>query len=221
MKKIIITLSILFSCIAFECVLVAQPSVYHQADTKSERESIAVQQIRDLKKGVLLVRLRASSKTIKAYEERGFKKKAEETREKLFIQNKKLMKTLKKSFNFCPVYFFYSSDTKALQNGEMQGRFLNESLQKDASIELDVQNTTYLILELTSVLEPQSALNNEEGNNYHRNTTLSRALVIKDTNFEQLRDPFPYAVASTFDRLLNRRVRKLNGALHGFYRRYH
>ncbi|MGB0932590.1 MAG: hypothetical protein ACPGVB_17530, partial [Chitinophagales bacterium] len=97
----------------------------------------AVENIKNLQKGALLVRLKTRQNTIDAFKERGYKKMARQVEEKQLQSNKKLMTTFQKHFNFCKVYFFYSNDSDKVLEKDLSGIFLNKDLEKDASIKVD------------------------------------------------------------------------------------
>ena len=76
------------------------------AQTKQEiAKEQAVEQIKQMKSGVLLVRLYDKHKVVEALKEKGMVKRAEAIAKKQEVLNKEIAASFK-DFNFCKVYFF-------------------------------------------------------------------------------------------------------------------
>lgn len=153
------------------------------------REQRAKRQIVELRNGVLLVRLRTQENAIKQLQKTD-KRLADALRKNQYKENKQLADAFRKDFNFCPVYFFYSTDSEKLLNGEMKGLLLNEGLEKDTTVRLPEKPV--FVAEITNIEEfrPEQFPAQTEAN-----AEMSfRALVIRDSKLNQLASPFPYYV---------------------------
>lgn len=174
----------------------------------------AIKNIQKLRKGALLVRLKTRQSTINAFQKRGYKKLAQEVENKQMEKNKKLMNAFTENFNFCEVYFFYSEDSEKVMGQEWEGIFLNDKLEKDASIVLE--KDFVLTVEMGPLVAEPSVVD-AEGISSHPNTmSYEGTLVIKDNNFEQLKRPFPFYVKAG-QKFLEKKVAKLNRRLHNFH----
>ncbi|MFK7905055.1 MAG: hypothetical protein AB8B69_08020 [Chitinophagales bacterium] len=173
----------------------------------------AVSNIQKLQKGALLVRLKTRKKTIDAFKNSGYLKMADQVEMKQKAKNQKLMNAFRKNFSFCEVYFFYSEDSEKIMEGEYEGIFLNENLEKDARIVL--KEDFILTAEVGSIVKDPVSVD-ASGNEYAATSGMSESvLIIKDSNFEQLRRPFPYYVKAG-DRFIDKKVAKLNKRLFAF-----
>ena len=209
--------------IALVCLLLvgnhalAQSSLPYNNNNNPEQTSLrdkeaASNNIRNMRKGALLVRLKTRQNTIDAFKKKGYVKLAKQVEEKQKVRNKKMMKAFQKHFDFCKVYFFYSNDSEKILKENWEGIFLNENLEQDASISVNEEfifTADVGFLKRTHLEEPETKS--------HSNTGMSdNILVIKDSEFSQLRRPFPYYIKVS-DRYMERKVAKLNTRLH----RYH
>ncbi|HPD64734.1 MAG TPA: hypothetical protein P5050_08850 [Bacteroidia bacterium] len=144
--------------------------------------NLAYQHILALKEGVLLVRLKTSDNIIQHLNNAGKTEEAEKIRQQQRIENLEIVASFKKYFRFCPVYFFYSTQTAEAMSGNFKGILLNDSLQADSMINFLPQ--IYYFAEF-GYLDL-----NEEGST----GTGIEALIIKDKAFNQLERPFPFYV---------------------------
>ncbi len=174
----------------------------------------AIKNIQKLRKGALLVRLKTRQGTIDAFQKRGYRKMAKEVKNKQMEKNKKLMNAFIKNFNFCEVYFFYSEDSEKVIAQEWEGIFLNKKLEKDVSIVLE--KDFVLTAEIGPLIAEPSVID-AEGVPSHPNTmSYEGTLVIKDSNFEQLKRPFPFYIKAG-QKFIEKKVAKLNRRLHNFH----
>jgi hypothetical protein len=159
---------------------------------------------------VLLVRLKTSENKIRVLKELGDTIQALRVAEEQRNANLEIVQAFKQYFNFCPVYFFYSTYSGQVKKGELTGYFLNDRLEPDSSVRLD--NKLYYIAEF-SVIEPDTferdagsrKLADEGAIAYSRNI---EALIIRDQRFIQLSKPFPYYIKTT-DLFRRRSVREM------------
>ena len=179
----------------------------------------AAKNIDNLKEGALLIRLKTRSKSLKAYEKAGATYVANKIRKKRDTENKKIMALFDEYFDFCPTYFFYTDDTDVILSGECENVFLNRELKKDKNIVLD--KDFYLIAEFDVLLEeklwPDSVLAANNQNKVYQHQALNKVIVIKDKNFEQLKDPFPFYVKASAERFWPRKIAKLNRRFHKYF----
>ena len=165
--------------------------IKRQTSTKKESpEKRAANQIKELKNGVLLVRLRTQENAIKSLEKAKNQAGADKIRMQQAHANKRLINAFQSNFTFCPVYFFYSWDTEKVMNGNISGILLDHNLNYDPNLILP--DKPFYIAELTNVEQERPDPNDLTSSN---NSEASfPALVIRDSTFNQLADPFPYFV---------------------------
>lgn len=198
----------------------------------SQRDK-APNQIRELKNTMLLVRLKTGENQIKAYRESGYEEKAAQLEANIQEKNMEIANAFRNYFDFCPVYFFYSSASKDIRERKMQGNLLNADLKPVGGIARPVP--TYYIAEFGNIektdekyYEGTELRENEEGVKQEQNVYYGSpdmgfsALVIRNADFLQLRDPFPYYVRTfeslpIFKRKKSKAVMKLNKKLHEYY----
>jgi len=96
---------------------------------KEKKENRREAFIRDFKNGVLLVRLQDREDNIKKIEDRGFHKEAENMRAEQRRENRETILSFGKTFDFCPVYFFYAKDSEAIRKGDFQGKVFNADFE--------------------------------------------------------------------------------------------
>jgi hypothetical protein len=165
----------------------------------------SAEQIRQLKSGTLLVRLKSSENKINALINTGEPKKATKVKEQQDLENKKIVSAFKKNFNFCNAAFFYDKNSEEILNRNFVNIFLNDSLKLDSSILIDT--TKPLFTAEFAAIEQDTAKSfshysyrhDENGRlqkveNYYTSSSDIDflALVIKDQHFIQLNKPFPY-----------------------------
>jgi hypothetical protein len=154
---------------------------------------LAMEEIKSLKKGALIVRLKTSDKSVDAYRKAGQEELAQKITEQREAENLKLVEAFKYYFKFCKVYFIYARNTDELLKRK-PGIFLNEKLRPDTSIRLT--ENYFLIAEYGSYTQ------NERTDDFHysgvyktepsNSTASTSALVILDTSLNQLQEPFPF-----------------------------
>ena len=198
--------------------------------SNKERKAEALEQIKKLHSGTLVVRLPSNAKKIAALQgliDRGkLKKKAQRrTVEKLETTKKStrsfnltMMQALKENYHFSELLFIYDTASVALKNGQYEGIFLNDSLAIDPDIEL--KNDTFLGLRF--------------GNTKSEDGQSIDAMVVMNRQLKDLSPPFPYyvrmnnifAILGTFlpeqsKVSIVKATQKLNARLNSFYRRYY
>jgi hypothetical protein len=186
-------------------------------------------QIVELHNGVLLVRLKQKQKSIDGLREQGRDKLADKVELNQKNRNSYIIDAFNSRFDFCPVYFFYSSDSKHVRNNKIDSiSFLNDSLIKDISITL--KDTNYYITEFGRV-EPEETFTYQSSTHLPKGETRAtysggsdfsfKAVTVKTKNFKQLKEPFPYyskeKSGSNKRANINNAVSKLNLSLKKFY----
>jgi hypothetical protein len=204
----------------FPALLFAQPDV-------------ARRQIIDLKNGTLLVRLMTSENKIKALQNAGYPEKAEEAKAEQAAINNKIAEAFRLNFNFCRVFFFYSSASEEVKQLQFKGNLLGYNLEPAAVIDPpieaffvaefgDLQQTDEKYRDSESFRETDSGGREAQTTYYGSPDMGLPALLIRDRDFIQLRDPFPYYVRtyeslSPVKRTAEKSVKKLNGKLQDYY----
>ncbi len=196
MRKQLICTSISILTLLFN-VLYAQEEV----DTP---ERSAAEQIQELHNGVLLVRLPTKQNSIDALMKSDRKQQAEQVRLQTRNKNLELMAAMRDEFTFCPFYFFYSYDSEHILNGQLDSvTFLGEDLNPLSNVAIG--DKLFYTAEVTLVSQDTSQKgknlrDSEESDRDNQNETKFygganmrfQALIIKDSQFNQLRRPFPY-----------------------------
>lgn len=172
------------------------------------RRIVAKDQIRNLHKGALLVRLPTSQPLIDALWQRGDTAKAEKIIDAVESNNREIVSAFNSQYSFSDVYFFYSDYSKEISNGNfsslMNGNFEDVSFPKGEVFSdyfiaefanLKPDTTRYYIGDQIEP-DPNGGLRRVKRYGDSDIGADFRALVIKDRNFVQLRDPFPYYVRS-------------------------
>ncbi len=85
--------------------------------------------IEDFRNGVLLVRLQDKHLTLKQLEERGMTKEAEQVSASQRRENREVILSFSKTFDFCPVYFFYAQNSESIRNRDLSGKVFDSEFQ--------------------------------------------------------------------------------------------
>jgi len=198
-------------------------------DLKKLKEDLAIKYIHDLKKGVLVVRLKTRQNTINALKKNNYDDKAKIVEDEVKRFNNTLMKAFEDEFDFCEVYFINSNYTNKLKYREFDSLlFYNTNMELDASIKPNLSNfliAEYSTIEADTVSYYQDSYMHrgedglEKRDSYSdRGTFGFEALLIRNDQFVQLSDPFPFYVR-TWDSSKKpyKVVRKMNKNLHRYY----
>lgn len=188
-----------------------KPYLNHNFYKEQSAQMYSRYSINKLSKGVLLVRLKTGKRGIEELEKRGMHKKAEKYQTEIDKENKQTIKAFLNNYNFCEVRFFYSDQSDKVRDMEFSNIFLTPELEVDPTLTLDPSQTFYMILDIGPLRIPESDEIVNSG------AALSRAIVIKDRDFEQMYRPFPFYVRAANQRLISHQVAKLNAS----FRFYH
>jgi hypothetical protein len=200
MKQIFLILFLLLTaCANAQQVAAGQENTVNRINY----DLLASQQIKDLKQGVLMVRLQTKAKSISAMREQGNNDLADKIEKLQNETNKAIIKAFKENFKFCPVYFFFSQySINILERQFEKVLFLNDSLLPDPNIKLS--NTNFLTAEFGAISQDTAQyfdgyyyVHGEEGleqetKSYGSSNMGFNALIIKSDKFVQLHKPFPY-----------------------------
>lgn len=199
-----------------------------------KRKRAAAAYIEDLHQGALLVRLSTRYTTVEALRARGFTQRAASLENSQRKKNREIIAAFREGFDFSPVYFFPSQCSKSVRERQWDKVvFMNDSAYNDSSIHFDTQ--PYLIAEFANIeadttryfsgyylaIDEQGL---ERRESYRTGPRMGfEALVIRNNDFVQIADPFPY-----YERtwpLLGRKpdvvVKRMNKRLHLYYNRTH
>lgn len=197
-----------------------------------DRKEAARQNIYLLREGSLLVRLDVQQPKIDYFTRYNNIEEVERIREEVRAEGLAIMDAFRTYYFFCKVYFFSSEDSRnLLQEGPDAVTFFNDSLKPDPNIRPATE--AYFVAEFSFVEQDTTSYysgstptpndeNNPEGKTYYGGSKTSKpALVIRDKEFLQLRDPFPFYVGySYFGRVKKRYrlpVKKLQEQLEAYY----
>jgi hypothetical protein len=200
------------------------------AQTKQEiAKEQAVEQIKQMKSGVLLVRLYDKHKVVEALKEKGMVKRAEAIAKKQEVLNKEIAASFK-GFNFCKVYFFYSGHSVHLINGELEKVDLYEDdliLAKESKI-----TTKYVIADFGMMSDepetrtetkqkPESGISEKKTYKGTNTSTSIKTMYLRNSDLTMMGRPFPYYVrfhpSPIKKRTYQEVVDKMNEQLNDFY----
>ncbi len=197
--------------------------------------ALATTQIKQLKGGVLLIRLHSKKNLTDTLRKKGMPEQAEEIEKKQSYYNLEIIHAFRESFNFCPVYFFYSEYSEAVKKKQFDKViFLNEKLRQDTSIKFNAQQffcaefgtisndtsrSSVTHYETDSGKQPEAHTKQYEGADGP--TTGITGIIIESDQFIQLRKPFPFykrTYTSVFGkRIIKNAVAGMNENLLAFY----
>ncbi|HKR05436.1 MAG TPA: hypothetical protein VJY62_12445 [Bacteroidia bacterium] len=226
-------------CIAFILFALIPTAVYAQekgADKKvSQRKQARIlmkEQIKQLKAGVLLVRLQTKENAVSSLKEIRKYKLADRIMKRQLRYNKEIISAFKNNFTFCPAYFFFSNYSDSILSGQTNGIvFLNDNLEPDTTIKLN--NEKFLTAEF-GIIEQETTKHfsnyyyfpgengpQQKSAYYNKSNMRFGALKIMSGQLEQLKRPFPYYVRTfdflPFKRKPSKTVMRMNKLLAGYY----
>lgn len=195
--QLIITF-LLISGVFFTATLVAQDL------PAKDRKVIAVQAIKELKDGTMILRLKSKNNKITKLNELlaaptlndvnrlKITEELEETIAERDNYNQTLIDAFDKYYSFSKLYLMYDTASISLKNGVRSGIFLDKSLNPDPTIEIP-EGPFYLV---------------RTGTTDSSSTTGVAAIVIMDRHLKDMLRPFPYYVRTNdlgriFTRIFN------------------
>lgn len=176
------------------------------------RRVAAKQQIRALDDGMLLVRLRTAQPLIDRLKNYGAPDKTEEVIKKVDEENLDIVDAFESHYVFSKVYYFYSTFSTEVKNGDLSS-VMNADLEIVSFSQSDTAD--YYIAEFANLKpdtgryyidssiepDPNGGLRRVKRYGDYDIGANIQALVIKDKNYIQLRDPFPYYKRSILNSL--------------------
>jgi len=181
----------------------------------------AIKQIKQLKDGALLVRLRTSVYKIAAMRKLGFDRLADETKKEQRAHNLKLVQAFNAYYRFSEVRFFYSDQSQQVRDRNFEGIFLNDQLEIDSNIVLrnsknvftaefaDLERDTTKYFSHYEMVQTGNFQQQRVERYYGDSRNSFMALVVKDDQFNQLDRPFPYYSRAAFKLLEEEPSRKI------------
>lgn len=200
--------------------------------TPKELNQLMKEYIVQLHNGALLMQLKTNEKTIEALQKAGNTAIANEVEKKQIAINIRIIRAFQEKFHFCPVYFFYSTDIKQIEQQQFAKiHFLNENLKVDTSIKLKEPHFLIATFDNTQANETTQivykyAVKQADGKTvqkvYPGSFKLSmNALIIKNAQNVQLQRPFPYFTKTNRTNLKScnfaKVIRKMDKKLTKFY----
>ena len=183
------------------------PGVIYDTLGTEARTDMAKKAIKDLKNGVLVVRLKSGNSQMKAMErvanspnvaakdKERFELKMAALRKSIQAENERLIKSLQAHYLFSEVLYIMDTSIYLLKENIQNGYFLNEQMEVDTSISLRYRN--YLVAYYGAPLSSQK--NGMEG------------IVVLDRDLIEMTDPFPFFTGiSTSRKELGKFFRKKN-----------
>ena len=192
--RIVFLLSILVLMVLGSCYT---PTVIQ--DTASSED------IRNLKQGYLLVRLRNVDRQVALLRQRRQRTQANRIRVQQKLTNARIVEAFRDHFDFCPVYFFYSNNSRNVIERSLDSLVLDhQMLPVDSGLLTDKK---FLAAEFADIQPPADGAG-------------LPALIVMNDELRQLADPFPYYVRTTVlgkEDMEDNAVRLLNEKLTAFY----
>ncbi len=169
----------------------------------NKNSDLAKQNITQLKKCGLAVKLITQEKQIEQLFDQGQEHSAELIKQRTQSFNKKIRDQLQQFYDFSDVYYFFSSDREVVRSSNYREVLYDNQMKK---ISKNVC-PEFSILEFGNIRQDQ-------------NKNYSNSWTIKDRNFRALPSPFPYT-KKTFDCFMTKEGRSeiacLNKKLHRYY----
>jgi len=171
-------------------------------------------QIAALRNSVLLVRLASVEKKAEALRKQGQDSLATQVIAGQKQKNLEIIRAFHQHFDFCPVYFFYNSETSALLRGEKIS-FLSDNLEPDQTITLTKND--FFIAEIGNM---NPVFEEGEQDLSVLSDVSKYGFVIYNSQLQLPSPPFPYFVKGedlVTDRTTEQLVWLMNKELHSFY----
>jgi hypothetical protein len=201
------------------------PHLYkdHKSDTSFKdfnqlKQEVAKAQINALKNGALLVRLKTNENSISKLKAAGNYDLAAQIERETYLNNKQIVKGFVKEFNFCPVYFFYSTYSDSVKHKNPEGIFLDTNLVLNPNIKCVAD--FYLIAENGGIYDSSIGIVPIEQAEKAKETgtvTKNVAIVVKNRYYIQLHKPFPFFQKGYSLNKYSEFVKKFNKELEEFY----
>lgn len=167
----------------------------------------ASKQIRELKNTMLLVELKDAGKAAESLKSQGETEKALKLEAGIHQRNQEIASAFREYFKFCPVYFFYDSAKDEIIRMHFMNNLMDWDLKPLKAISRPVP---MFYVAGFGYLDSRP-----EGS---RSGAHVKALVIRNHQFVQLKEPFPYYVKTgSLEGHFGNKVKKLNKKLNAYY----
>ena len=175
------------------------------------QDSLAWEQVKKLRNGVLIVRLKTKEKTIEAYRNAGNIKLADKIAADKKKENLAIVDAFEKEFRFCPVRFIFSDDSRNLLAKDTISLLTSDlSIQRRASL----NDTFYLMAEyglpLDNVRDKPDVAKHQFETTEGSSPAGSLGFVMLNTDNKQLQPPFP---AVAYPNPLSPKESQMSGAV--------
>lgn len=182
---------------------------------RTKRWLVANWQINQLAdSGALVVRLKSNKKAIDILKKENRLNAAKQIEIQTYNENKMMVRSFYKHYNFSKLYFIYDYSSDSLLKGYRQGFFLDSNLQRNRNIQM--KEKFYLLAERDYVVQSSIGFVTEADAKKITETGApikQVAIIIKNKYGHQLKDPFPYYVKGTnlskYDIYVQKLVKKL------------
>lgn len=157
------------------------------------RKLISAWQIKNLKTGALVVKLKTNKYLIEALQKEGRDELAQQKKMEMLGINKNVSKAFRNEYKFSKIYFIYSYNSDTLLKGARTSIFLDSNLVVDPTITMT--ESYYLICEPDYIYNSSIGFVPEDSARFQteRGTpTLESPIVIKNKYGHQLKKPFPF-----------------------------
>ena len=146
------------------------------------QDSASSEDIRNLHDGFLLVRLRSVDRQVALLRQRRQRTQANRMRVQQKLVNGRIVKAFRDNFDFCPVYFFYSNNSRAVIDHNLDSLVLDhQMLPVEPGL---LAGKKFLAAEFADIQPPADGAG-------------LPALIVMNDQLRQLADPFPYYVRTT------------------------
>lgn len=163
-------------------------------------------QLTELKDSFILVRLKTNDLKIEALQNRGRNREAQIAKNIQYQENRETILSFEQTFDFCPIYFFYSGSSDEIRKGNLIGHVFDYELNLvDPAL---LQNENYFTAEFSKT----------------ENLGID-ALVLMDNFLLPLKAPFPfferkYIFFSLFAQGKGTMAKKYNKKLYDYHARW-
>lgn len=202
------------------CILLLLISFSNCNNYKAIRKT-SFENIEMLKNNVLLVRLKSVATNIEALKKAGKNDRAEKVKQLNLEENQKTIAAFRDVYDFSKVYFFEASEATNLKQGKFdQVILLDENSNKVE--DLTFLEEGYLVATFGKVYQDQFIYTDDNNVRHSVGGTSSLpALVVMDSEYVQLKKPFPSRVMTTFrEAAIQEAVVALDRKLMQFYLKY-
>lgn len=148
--------------------------------SQSAEKKLAYTQIKEIKKGIILVRLHTDEVVVNKMKELHQKNLLKAKLQEIKEHNTAIYTAFLSGFTFTEIRFFYSRNTDQIKQGNYDGLLLNERLEEDALITIPLNVPVYII-------DVGDIYFEAFGGHFE-------GMVVMNQDFTPLKKPFPFYV---------------------------